>query len=68
MMEDKKRKLSKRFSMNTIDRLKKPKDRLVLGKTLLNLKSLYPMDSVLTKMIVQEFKNTKLTKYAEEYE
>lgn len=50
--EDRKIRLNRKNTMNVIDRLKKPKDRLKLGKTLLTLKSLYPMDSILTKMIV----------------
>jgi hypothetical protein len=39
-----------------MDELSKPKDRLNVGKTLLNLKKMYPKDKILTKMIIDEFK------------
>ena len=46
-----------------------PKDILKVGKELLNLKKMYPKDPILTRMILDEFKNEcKLVKYANEYD
>ena len=48
--------------------LKKPKDRLKVGKILLNLKKFFPGDKYLRKLIIQEFQNTRLIKHAQEYD
>ena len=46
----------------------KPKDRLKKGKTLLELKKMYPNDRILRKMLLQEFKDTKVAKHPLEYD
>ncbi len=48
--------------------LSKPKDRLKLGKTLLQLKKMFPQDPVLMKMIFEEFKKNRIAKHPLEYE
>ena len=51
-----------------LEKLSKPKDRLRLGKQLLKLKSMFPCDKTLQKMIYHEFTGTRLVKYANEYD
>lgn len=46
----------------------KPKDRLRAGKTLLELKKMYPNDRILRKMLLQEFRDTKVAKHSLEYD
>ena len=36
----------------TLDKMAKAKDRMVVGKTLLELKKMHPDDKVLTKMLL----------------
>jgi len=50
-----------------LDELAKSKDRLKIGKTMLNLKSQYPDDKILRRLILQEFSDTRLIKYPAEY-
>lgn len=53
---------------NTIDELAKPKDHLKVGKALLFLRKKFPRDKILQKMLLEEFKKNKLSKYPEEYD
>ena len=48
--------------------LYKPKDKWKTGKTLLELQKQFPMDTIVTKMVKEEFKNNKVLRYPEEYE
>ena len=50
-----------------IEKLSQPKDRLKIGKTLLQLKSHYPHDIILRDMIQEEFKNERVAKRPLEY-
>ncbi|KRX08618.1 Cyclic nucleotide-binding protein [Pseudocohnilembus persalinus] len=49
-------------------KLAKPKDRLKLGKQMLILKQMFPKDKYLRNLILQEFRDTKLAKFPEEYD
>lgn len=48
--------------------ISKPKDRLKLGKALLKLKKMFPKDPILMKMIIDEFKESKIAKHPLEYD
>lgn len=45
-----------------------PKDRLKLGKALLHLRKMFPKDKILLKMILNEFKENRISKYPLEYD
>ncbi len=51
-----------------IDELAKPKDRLVVGKALMNMAKMFPDDKILKKLLIHEFHEKKLAKYPEEYD
>lgn len=57
----------KREKENYLKNLAQPKDRLKQGKKLLELIALFPHDRILRKLILDEFKDTKLAKSAHEY-
>jgi len=46
----------------------KPKDRLKVGKTLLEMRKAHPHDPIIRRMILDEFKDTKVAKYPLEYD
>ena len=48
--------------------MSRPKDRLKKGKTLLKLKTMFPEDKILSKLIVEEFTQEKIAKRPLEYE
>ena len=52
----------------TLDKMATAKDRMIVGKTLLELKKMHPDDKVLTKMLLQEFQETKYAKHPLEYD
>ena len=60
--------IKKEIKATGIKKLKQPKDRLKIGKALLNLKQCHGRDKVLRNMILEEFAQTKLAKYPLEYE
>ncbi|KRX04711.1 hypothetical protein PPERSA_03102 [Pseudocohnilembus persalinus] len=60
--------LRKEITHTPIDLMAQPKDRQKIGKELLKIKKAYPNDLILTKMINQEFKDTKIAKSALEYD
>jgi hypothetical protein len=62
---DKNKSISKK---KIIQKLSQPKDRLKIGKTLLQLKSHYPHDKILRDMIKEEFKNERVAKRPLEYD
>lgn len=71
--EDERAKLSKNVIKKEIkgtgiEALAKPKDNLQGGKTMMFLKKMFPNDKILRKMLLNEFRNNKLSKYPEEYD
>ena len=56
------------ISMQKIDKLSKPKERLKVGKALLQMKKMFPEDKILRNMILQEFKKNTMVKDAGEYD
>jgi hypothetical protein len=53
---------NKKIEKTPLEKMAEPKDRLKVGKTLLELKKMYPDDAVLQRMILQEFRETKVAK------
>ena len=51
-----------------LETLCQPKDRMKVGKTLLEMKSRFPKDRILNDMIVQEFQEKRIAKKPLEYE
>lgn len=51
-----------------LNKMAKHKDRMIVGKTLLELKKMHPDDKVLRKMLIQEFQETKHAKHPLEYD
>lgn len=51
-----------------IKELAKPKDRLKVGKAIMNMTKMFPNDKILKKLLIQEFHEKKLAKYPEEYD
>jgi len=60
--------LKKEIKGTALEELAKPKDRLQTGKALLFLRKMFPHDKILQKMLLEEFRRNKLTKYPEEYD
>jgi hypothetical protein len=60
--------IKKEITGSGIEGLAKPKDRLQAGKALLMLKKMFPGDKILQRMLLEEFKKNKLSKYPEEYD
>ena len=60
--------IKKEIKATGLDKLAKPKDKLMKGKTMLFLKKMFPNDRILQRMLLTEFKKNKLLKYPEEYD
>lgn len=58
----------KKIEATSKKELAKPKDRMLVGKTLLELKKMHPDDKLLTKMLLQEFQDTRVAKHPLEYD
>ncbi|CAK56828.1 unnamed protein product (macronuclear) [Paramecium tetraurelia] len=67
-MEKSMKKKKTEINFQRVTEIAKPKDRLKVGKTLLDLKKMYPNDKILRKMLLQEFRDTKVAKYPLEYD
>ena len=51
-----------------IEKISKPKDRLIRGKTIVELKSKFPNDKILQQLLVDEFGNDRIVKKPLEYD
>ena len=64
----KKKVLKKEPEKSTVEDLSKPKDRLQVGKAIMNMAKMFPDDKILKKLLIHEFQEKKLAKYPEEYD
>lgn len=65
-LTDKKKKKLKQEKV--MAHLSTPKDRLIRGKTVVELKTKFPDDKILTQMLINEFENDRLVKRPLEYD
>lgn len=60
--------LRKDVESTDLDTLARPKDRLKVGKAIMNMAKMFPDDIILKKLLIREFHEKKLAKYPEEYD
>lgn len=58
----------KAMQKQAMEKLAVPKDRLIRGKTVVQLRSIFTNDKILNKMLVSEFENDRMVKRPLEYD